>query len=68
MSFDESPRLIIKKKKFSDNLVPESIKSPENDTKFTRYDSNTASNKYNTNSDFKLIQDENNIMALGELP
>ena len=57
MSFDESPRPITKNKNFSDNLVPESIKSPENDTKFTRYDSNTVSNKYNTNSDFKLIQD-----------
>ena len=56
MSFDESPRPKNKKKSFSDQM-PESIKSPENDTKFTRYDSNTASNKYNTNSDFKLIQD-----------
>ena len=51
--------------------MPESIKSPENDTKFTRYDSNTASNKYNTNSDFKLIQDEHiedNMMAFAESP
>ena len=56
MSFDESPRPKMKKKVFSDNQVPESIKSPENDTKFTRYDSNAVSNKYNTgNSDFKLI-------------
>ena len=57
----------MKKKSFSDNFVPESIKSPENETKFTRYDSKITADKYNTNSDLKLIQDEQN-MALGELP
>ena len=52
-SFEDSPRQITKKKSFSD--VPESIWTPENDTKYTRYDPSDVSNKYKTNSDFKLI-------------